>query len=191
MMRRRRGQLVLLAAAVVVTALVPMLLAYAQLTAGVGAGGDVADTADERATLADTERVLERSVSDATRTLANTSADRHDILAVRVGDRLALTLAELESSGSNRGVAISIARNATVARRWARNACPRGPARVFDTCAVTDGIVTQTRANSTALVAVAFDVTVRGPDGTARATVVVRGVRGVVAADADGRRPSL
>ncbi|WP_157969261.1 DUF7261 family protein [Haloplanus rubicundus] len=36
-------------------------------------------------------------------------------------------------------------------------------------------------ANSTALVAVAFDVTVRGPDGTTTATVVIRGVRGAVA----------
>jgi hypothetical protein len=36
-------------------------------------------------------------------------------------------------------------------------------------------------ANSTALVAVAFDVTVRGPDGTATVTVVIRGVRGAVA----------
>jgi hypothetical protein len=37
------------------------------------------------------------------------------------------------------------------------------------------------RADTTALVAVAFDVRVVGPDGRMRATVVVRGVRGSVA----------
>lgn len=184
MTRRRRGQLVLLAAAVVVTALVPMLLAYAQLTAGVGAGGDVAHTADQRATLADATRTLERSVSDTSRTLAGgTIADRHDAVASRTINHLAQAVEALESSGTNRGVAVSVARNATAAKQWARTACPRGPSRVFGSCVVTDGVVTQTRANTTAVVAVAFDVTVRGSSGTASATVVVRGVRGAVATD--------
>jgi len=181
-MTRNRGQLVLLAAAVVVTALVPMLLAYAQLTAGVGAGSDVAATATQRETLDDTTRALERAVADATLALANeTSADRHAALAVQVDDRLEPTVAILESSGTDRGVVVSITRNSTAARQWAAVACPRGTDRAFDSCAVTEGIVTQTRANTTALVAVAVDITVRGADGTARATVVVRGVRGAVA----------
>lgn len=184
-MTRDRGQLVLLAAAVVVTALVPMLLAYAQLTAGAGAGSHAADTADERAMLDDSTRALERAVGDATLGL-NASADRHDAVARQAIDRLDRTVEALESSGTNRGVVVSVTRNDTAARQWARTACPRGPARAFGACVVTEGVVTQTRANSTALVAVAVDISVRGSDGTATATVVIRGVRGAVAAD--GRR---
>jgi hypothetical protein len=197
-MRRRRGQLVLLAAAVVVTALVPMLLAYGQLTVGADAGSDAADTASERATLADATRSLERAVGNTTLALADgANADRHDIVAEQAVDRLDSPISTLESSGANRGVAISITRNDTAARRWARTDCPRGPSRAFDSCVVSDGVVTQTRANSTALVAVAVDISVRGPDGTARATVVIRGVRGAVtdrsgaAVRTDGLRGSV
>jgi len=190
-MTRDRGQLVLLAAAVVVTALAPMLLAYAQLTAGagVGAGSDAAGTAAERATLDDSTRALERAVGDATLALANASADRHGAVARRAIDRLGPTVTALESSGTNRGVVVSITRNDTAARRWARGACPRGRARAFGACVATEGIVTQTRANSTALVAVAVDISVRGADGTATTTLVIRGVRGAVAATADRRSP--
>jgi len=188
-MTRDRGQLVLLAAAVVVTALVPMLLAYAQLTAGAGVGSDAADTAAERATLDDSTRALERAVGDATLALANASADRHGAVARRAIDRLGPTVTALESSGTNRGVVVSITRNDTAARRWARGACPRGRARAFGACVATEGIVTQTRANSTALVAVAVDISVRGADGTATTTLVIRGVRGAVAATADRRSP--
>ncbi|SDZ92287.1 hypothetical protein SAMN04488065_1240 [Haloplanus vescus] len=178
-MTRRRGQLVLLAAAVVVTALVPMLLAYAQ----VGASDAVVDpTADERAALEDTRRTLERSVSETTLALANRSGpDAHGTVATRAGTRFEQTAATLRESGTERGVAVSVERNATAAREWASDACPRGPARTFGTCVATDGVVTQTRANTTAFVAVAVDVSIRGPDATASATFVVRGVRGTVA----------
>jgi hypothetical protein len=84
---------------------------------------------------------------------------------------------------------VSVTRNDTAARQWARTACPRGRARAFGACVATEGVVTQTRANSTALVAVAVDISVRGADGTATATLVVRGVRGAVAAAPDRRSP--
>jgi|GEM_PF-2218427 len=189
MNRRRRGQLVLLAAAVVVTALVPMLLAYAQLTvgtdAGAGVAGDATGAGTERATLDDTTRSLERAVAETTVVLANgTEPDAHRPVAAGAAGRLGATVETLESSGTSRGVAVDIQRNVTAAREWARTACPRGAARAFGTCVATDGVVTQTRANATAVVAIAFDVSVRGPDGSATATVVVRGVRGAVAAPA-------
>lgn len=182
-MTRRRGQLVLLAAAVVVTALVPMLLAYAQLTVGIAGGvADDVGGPDAMQSLDDATRSLERAVADTTVAVANgTDPDSHRTVAALATDRLNSTVTALESSGTARGVTVAIDRNASVARGWARTDCPRGPGRAFDTCAVDDGVVTQTRANSTALVAVAFDVTVRGPDGTATATVVIRGVRGAVA----------
>ncbi|WP_248897843.1 DUF7261 family protein [Haloplanus halobius] len=178
MTRRRRGQLVLLAAAIVVTALVPMLLAYAQLGAYTG----TADVSAERTTLTDAKRTLERSVGDAAVTLSNgTEVSRHAALATATGEHLRPALDSLESTGTSRGVTVAVDRNATAAREWVTAACPRGPDRVFGDCIVTDGVVTQTRANSTALVAVAVDVRIQGPDGTARATFVVRGVRGAVA----------
>jgi hypothetical protein len=183
---RRRGQFVLLAAAVVVTALAPMLLAYAQLAYVDGGGGE---TPDARATLGDAERTLERTVGDVTVALANrTAADRHRFLADLAVDRLAPARTRIESSGTDRGLTVAVDRNATAATRWAEAACPRGPARAFGDCVVTDGVVTQTRANTTALVAVAVDVRVAGPDATTEATFVVRGVRGTVADDP--RRPS-
>ncbi|WP_338741150.1 DUF7261 family protein [Haloplanus salilacus] len=180
-MTRRRGQLVLLAAAVVVTALVPMLLAYAQL----GYAGDAASTPDARTTLTDAERSLERSVGDATTALSNrTDGGRHALLADLVVDRLAPARERIESSGTDRGHAVAVVRNTTAATRWAERACPRGEAREFGDCVVTDGVVTQTRADTTALVAVAVDVRVRGPDGTAETTLVIRGVRGTVGVSA-------
>jgi hypothetical protein len=178
MTRRRRGQLVLLAAAVVVTALVPMLLAYAQL----GYAGDVTTSANERRTLVDGKRVLERSVAHVTRTVANgTEADQHRLAVELATDRLDPAIVSVESSGADRGVAVDVSRNASAARRWARRDCPGGPDRAFDACRSANGFVTQTRANTTALVAVAVDVRVRGPNARARATFVVRGVRGAVA----------
>lgn len=181
----RRGQLVLLAAAVVVTALAPMLLAYAQLGYVDGGG----DTPDVRMTLADAERTLERSVADTTTALANrTAAGRHRFVADLAIDRLDPARTRIESSGTDRGLTVAVARNTTAATQWTEEACPRGPARAFGDCAVTDGVVTQTRANTTALVAVAVDVRVAGPDAAAEATFVVRGVRGTVAGDS--RRPA-
>ena len=179
-MTRRRGQFVLLAAAVVVTALVPMLLAYAQL----GYAADVAPTPETRTTLVDAERSLERSVGDATTALSNrTDAGRHRFLADRVVDRLAPARERIESVGTDRGLTVAVARNTTAATRWAERACPDGEARDFGDCVVTDGVVTQTRADTTALVAVAVDVRVAGPDATTAATFVVHGVRGTVTVD--------
>lgn len=176
-MTRRRGQLVLLAAAVVVTALVPMLLAYAQL----GYTADTTTTLDARTTLADAERSLERSVGDATTALSDRAeAGRHAFLADLVVARLAPTRERIESSGTDRGHAVAVTRNTTAATDWAERACPGGEARDFGDCVVTDGVVTQTRANTTVLVAVAVDVRVTAPDGTAEATFVIRGVRGTV-----------
>lgn len=179
---RRRGQLVLLAAAVVVTALAPMLLAYAQVTVDDGTRGDAAGPSAERAALVDAKRSLERSVADATLALANeTEADRHRLVTRRATGRLGSALVALESSGTTRDVVVEATRNDTAARRWAGTACPRGPDHLFDECVTIDGVVTQTRANATALVAVGFDVSVHGPDGTVTMTVVIRGVRGAVA----------
>jgi hypothetical protein len=174
----RRGQFVLLAAAVVVTALVPMLLAYAQVGATTGSPAPTV----ERTTVTDAKRVLERSVAETTVALANDSdADGPGGVAAATADRLRPAVASVESAGATDGVTVAVSRNHTAATRWAGADCPHGPAREFGTCRVSDGVVTQRRANRTALVAVGFDVTVRSPRGTVAATFVVRGVRGAVA----------
>mgnify|MGYP000005862283 CR=1 FL=1 len=122
--------------------------------------------------------------------LANdTDASSHDAVARSAIGQFERTATAISTSGADRGAVVSVARNTTAARRWARGDCPRGPNRAFGTCVVTDGVVTQTRGNSTALVAVAVDISVRSPDADMRTTVVVRGVRGVVAADAAPRSP--
>lgn len=175
-MRRARAQLVLLAAAVVVAALVPMLLAYAQLSYH----ADVRGTSDVRASVANAERVLERAVRATSADVEGTVAPgEHERAAGRVDDGLDPAITRLESSGAGRDLTVSVERNATAARRWAVEDCPGGPVREFGPCVVTDGVVTQNRANSTAVVAVGFDLHVRGPRATADATVVVRAVGGV------------
>jgi len=177
-MTRGRGQLVLLAAAVVVTALVPMLLAYAQL----GYVADAPGPGDHRATVTDARRTLERAVASAT-TSAGGEADvgRHGTVAGLATARLDPAVAAVEESGTDDAVTVGVAYNDTAASAWADDRCPGGPARRFGPCIATDGVVTQNRADLTALVAVAFDVRVRGPDGTTRVTLVIRGVRGAVA----------
>jgi hypothetical protein len=101
MIRRRRGQLVLLAAAVVITALVPMLLAYAQLTVGVA--DDATSAAVERTTLDDATRSLERAVADTTVAVANgTDPDSHRTVATLATDRLNSAVTTLESAGTAR-----------------------------------------------------------------------------------------
>lgn len=179
MIRERRGQFVLLAAVVVVTALVAMLAAYAQL----GPRTSVADPAVERTSVADAKRALERSVAETTTALANGTDEgdeRPRAVARAADDRLGPAAANVESAGSTRGVAVTVTRNDTAATQWAEAACPRGQSRRFGDCVVTDGVVTQPRANGTAVVAVAFDVTAQGRRGTMEATFVVRGVRGAV-----------
>lgn len=183
-MTRARAQLVLLAAAVVVAALVPMVFAYAQL----GYDADVRGAPDARATVTDAQRLLERAVGSAASALdSEVGPDQHEALAREMDDRLAPAVSRLAASGADRDLTVSVERNATAARAWAADACPGGPTRQFGACVVTDGVVTQTRANTTTVVAVAFDLHVRGPQSTTEATVVVRAVGGVVARER--RRP--
>jgi hypothetical protein len=184
----RRGQLILLAAAVVVTALVPMILAYAQ----VGYGGAPTEPAPAQtgATVADSKRVLERSVAEAAGVVsARTGPNQHQSAADIAVAELEPAVQSIESTGTDRTV-VDVSRNASAAGRWAERACPRGPNRAFGPCVLADGVVTQTRANTTALVAVAVDVHARGPHGATRTTLVVRGVRGAVADRHTGATPA-
>ncbi|MFC6987941.1 hypothetical protein ACFQJD_19075 [Haloplanus sp. GCM10025708] len=79
------------------------------------------------------------------------------------------------------GVDYAVAFNDTAADRFAETHCPGGELREFEPCAATGGVVAQSRANQTVVVAAAFDVTARSARGHASATYVYWGVNGSVA----------
>lgn len=166
-----RGQLVLTAALVLVVALVPMVLAYLQL----GYHGDVrTGIGSDPAT--GTERVLERSVHDASEGIAASYRWEARSDAVRtVHDRLRPPIRALERSRLASGVAVAITYDERRARGVADRHCPTGPDRQFGTCEASDGVVVQERDGRTHVLAVAFEVTITAPDGrtTLRTLVVI------------------
>ncbi|MFC4358648.1 hypothetical protein ACFO0N_11925 [Halobium salinum] len=164
-----RAQLVLVAAAVVAVALVPMVLAYLQL----GYHADVAATADHGRVGADTERALDRAVHNASRPVAGEYGWSARDGAVDVVDRrLRATTKRIERARLDEGVAVRIRRNDSAAAAWAARECPRGPDRRFGPCETDRAVVVQERADETAVLAVAFDVTVTGERSTTRLTLV-------------------
>ncbi|MFC6987906.1 hypothetical protein ACFQJD_02770 [Haloplanus sp. GCM10025708] len=66
------------------------------------------------------------------------------------------------------GVDYAVAFNDTAADRFAETHCPGGELREFEPCAATGGVVAQSRANQTVVVAAAFDVTARSAAATRR-----------------------
>ncbi|MFC7097697.1 DUF7261 family protein [Halobaculum marinum] len=167
---RDRAQLVLLAAAVVAAALVPMALAYLTL----GAHPDVAASTDERERPgAETLRALDRTVANASTAVGRYPWDERERTVAAFDAVLAPDVRGIETARIEETVVVTVDRNATAATAWADANCPRGPNRAFGDCAVDHGVVVQERAGETTLLAVAFDVTVTEPEGTARLTVVV------------------
>ena len=170
---RRRAQLVLVAAAVIALALVPMAVAYLQL----GYHADVEATSDAPAAGDEAVRVLERAVHNAAATVA---AERYDSAGrdrARARSRARRLLDDdtrtLEASRVTEGVAYDVQENATAATQWDASFDNTGPGRQFGPTAVDGGLVFQTRAGQTHLVAVAFDLHVTTDRGTTRLTVVV------------------
>jgi len=164
-----RGQLVLTAALILAVALVPMVLAYMQLgyhgDVRTGIGGDPATQ---------TERVLDRSVHDASEDIAASHrwAERSD--AVRtVRDRLRSPLGALERSRLDSGVAVEIRYDERRARAFADRRCPTGPDRQFGACAASDGVVVQERGGRTHVLAVAFELEITTPDGRTQLRTLV------------------
>lgn len=167
----RRGQLVLLAAAVLAVALVPMALAYLQL----GYHGDVAAASTGDAPLRDAERTLDRALHDAVDSIPQRHPWSNRTGAVtEVRHRLRDDLSTLNRSGVESGTAFAVSYNHSRAVVWADENCPSGPARQFGPCRADRGVVVQSRANQTHVLAVAFDVRVTTPDGRWRATTTVR-----------------
>lgn len=164
-----RGQVVLLAALLLVVALVPMVFAYLQL----GYDGDV-HTGIESDSVAETQRVLDRTVHNASTGVADSYNwdDRSE--AVRtIQDRLDPTLQTLTASRLDERTAYELSYNGSRAQAWANANCPAGPNRQFGGCESINGVVVQERAERTHALAVAFDLTVTTPDGETSLTTVV------------------
>jgi hypothetical protein len=163
----RRGQLVLLAAALVAVALLPLVAAYLQLGyhPAVQHGGDTP--------IATAERTLDRALAVAASGVPERYpwADRRRAVAA-VERNLTPALTAVGAAGPP-GQVRRVAYNASAARRVARRSCPAGPDRQFGPCEADGGIVLQSRAGRTHVVAAAVDLTLVGSEQSANATVVV------------------
>ena len=155
-----RGQVVLLAAVVVAVALVAMTTAYH----GLGYHGDVRATAElgDEDPVSTAERRLQQSV-DTVAVGPVRPWDRRNATIVDVRDALTNSTAELKRVGTARRTVFVVNEDAGAAAAWAEEDCPDGPMRVFGPCRAVGGIVVQERANETALVGVAVELTVRSP----------------------------
>jgi len=167
----RRAQLVLAAAAVVALALAPVVFAYLQL----GYAADVRAAAADNDPLADAERTLGRAVHEAGAAATRTGDDwanrSRSVAATRRG--LAPRLRSLERSRVAEGVVYEVRYDPAAAATAARTACPGGPDRQFGPCRARDGVVVQSRHNTTHVLAVALEVSVVTPHRRARATFVL------------------
>lgn len=147
--------MVLLAAAAIAVALVPMLFAYLQLGYHPDVFGPQAHYAG------DVERTLDRALVDAAAGIPADHGwgDRRDAVT-EVREGLEPTLSSLNRSALDRGTAIQVSFNASLASDWEGGNCPGGPGRRFGPCRADRGVVVQQRAGETHVVAAAFDVRV-------------------------------
>mgnify|MGYP000058946231 CR=1 FL=1 len=167
---RDRAQLVLLAAAVAAAALVPMALAYLTL----GAHPDVAATAERDTPGEDALGALDRAATNASIAVGRHPWSERERAVGTFDAALAGDVRGIETARLSETVAVDVRRNGTAATAWATANCPGGPNRAFGACDVIEGVVVQERAGEATPLAVAFDVRVTEPEGTARLTVVLR-----------------
>ncbi|WP_336326254.1 DUF7261 family protein [Halovenus sp. HT40] len=166
----KRGQVVLLAALVLVVALVPIVAAYLQL----GYQGETHTGIDSEPEQ-DTQRLLERSVQEATNTIPATYewSERQNA-AERVRGRLEPTAEGVEWSRLDSGVTQQLTYNESRADEWTDTHCPGGPDRQFGPCESIGGIVLQERAGRTHVLAVAVDLTTTATARESTLTTIIR-----------------
>ena len=167
----RRGQLVLVAAVLVAVALAPVVLASLQL----GYNDDVRATGDYDDPTAETIRILDRAVAEASDDIPLTYAwANRDWAVTAVRADLAPTRDRLETAEVSRGTVTDISYNRTAATAWRADNCPSGPDRQFGDCVTDRGVVVQERVDRTHLLAVAVDVTTTTEHSETRVTVVLQ-----------------
>lgn len=172
-----RGQLILVAGALVAIALAPIVLAYLQL----GYHDDVRATTAYDDPTADAVRVLDRSVTNASRDVPiEYSWGQRDAAVSAVRDKLDETRDQLRTTAVTDGTVIETEYNTSAAEAWRDGNCPGGPDRQFGGCVVDTGVVIQERVDRTHLVGVAFDLTTTSERERTTVTVVVRAVGAII-----------
>lgn len=163
----RRGQLVLVAAVLAAVAVATLVVASLQL----GYHGDVRASADYDDPTAETVRVLERAVPEAS---ADVPRDypwaRQGAAVDSVRATLQPTLDRLRAGSVTTGIVRNVSYNTTAV---ADRRCPSGPDRAFGACQHDRGVLVQERVGRTHVLAVGFDVTVTTRRGETSVTVVV------------------
>jgi hypothetical protein len=157
--------MVLVAAVVAALALVPVVAAYLQF----GYGPAVADPDPDHGSRV--ARALDRIADEAAEHASGVDWADRDRAVQRFRNSFRPRAAAVERARLGDGVVVRVTENAT---RAATVACPRGRGRSFGACDRVGGVVVQDRAGETVVVAVAVNVRVTTPDGTTRATRVVR-----------------
>ena len=169
----RRGQLVLVGAVLVAVAVVALVLASLQL----GYHADVRASVAHDDPAADARSVLDRAVYEASAGVPGTYEWTRRRAAVdAVESRLGPRLRTVERARLEEGIHRDLSYNGTLAERWRRANCPRGPHRQFGTCEAIDGVVVQERDGWTHVLAVAFDVEATAERERTELSTVVRPV---------------
>lgn len=168
--RSSRGQLVLLGAGLLALALLPVALAFVQLGSHPDVAARTAPEHDTRGVL----RGLDRAVDTAARQVSGEYAWSSRSAALAAFERnLSRAVERVESSAVEQSVVVRVSRNHAAASAWAAENCPSGPRRQFGACRVTDGVVVQSRAEETHVVAVAVSVRLLDRRGATRVVAVL------------------
>ncbi len=162
--------MVLLASVTIALALVALLLAYLQLGYHPAVAGPSADHAPAA------ERTMQRALLEAGDGIpANYSWGNRSAAVTEVRSRLAPTIESLNRSALERGTAMQVSLNASLASEWANASCPGGRGRDFGPCEADRGIVIQERAGETHVLAAGVEVLVVSQDAERRVWTVVQG----------------
>lgn len=180
-----RAQVVLVAATVVAIALLTMVFAYAQLSSitfdiaddtasRINTGGTVANPDSSVIALSAVHNQLTASVQTAVFDdvkQSEWSERQHVIKHARA--IITEDLHRIESYHIKQGRSLTLNFATVSADEWARMRCPSGPDRVFGRCQSTNGVIVQSRAGETTIVAVAIEVQVLSPTETTNAIFII------------------
>lgn len=166
-----RGQLVLVAAAAIALALFPLVLAYLQL----GYAGDVATERAGPATGGELDVALEEAVHGVAIDVDGRSDVGPEAAATAFRSGARADLRRLETARVEEGTAARIEYAPELAEDWVATGRWRsGVADDFARPTVHGGVIVQERAGEPVVLAVAFDVHLRTPEGTVDRRFLIR-----------------
>lgn len=164
-----RGQLVLIAAIALVVALVPLVLAYAQL----GYHEDL-ESAGQPNQPEQIDRTLDHALQDVVgnATFEFEWEERQEATGT-VRERLAPKITAIEESGLDAGTAIHVSYNDSKTDSWVAGNCPSGENRQFGDCDGVNGIAVQERNGDTHVLGVGFDIVIISPEAETSLTTII------------------